>query len=362
VVLGQTIIINGDTVFDDSVTTQSLEGLLVDDVIEVSGFVNGAGEIVATYVEFNTPGGEYELVGIVSNLDSINLTFNIGTQSVEYSGATFEDFDTAVIANDDQVEVKGSTLDVNDALVAVKVELEEDDVAENDEMELEGLITDFESATEFRVFGIDVTITTATVFEGGTDVDLIQDVKVEVEGTVNALDILVANKVQFKAVEDTRFEAVVDSVVGNQVTVLGINFTITDTTQLEDDSELAADIFFKLIDLRDGDFVEIRGKLQQDGDGPVSVIATRLERDDPEDEVFVRGAVTSNNGEPLVIAGVSIVTTGETVYRDAQEMSIDQMAFFLALDTPAGEEVKAKGQKTGASEITATRLELEGDD
>ena len=249
----------------------------------------------------------------------------------------------------------------NDALVAVKVELEEDDVAENDELELEGLITGFATATEFRVFGRAVTTTTATVFEGGTAEDLGDNIKVEVEGAINAVGILVATKVQFKAVEDTRFEALVDlvDVENNEVTVLGIIFSITDSTQLEDDLE-GADMIFGLENLVPGNFVEIRGKLQVD-DGLVSVITTRLERDDLEDEVSVRGAVQSNDDVTLVIAGVTIQTTPETVYRDALEMSMTKVDFFLAAQT--GVEVEAEGQKTPdlASEITATELELEDD-
>jgi hypothetical protein len=363
VVLGQTIIINGDTVFDDSVSTQSLGGLTAGDVIEVSGFVNGSGEIVATYVESNAPGGEFELVGIVSNLDIDNSTFDIGLQPIEFSGATFDDFDGAVIADDDQVEVKGSTLDVDGVLVAVKVELEEDDVAENDQLELEGLITGFVSATEFRIFTQDVTTTTATVFEGGIAEDLGNNIKVEVEGAINAVGILVATKVQLKAVEDTRFEATVDLVVVendlniHEVTVLGIVFSITDSTQLEDDREDAG-ISFGLENLVAGDFVEIRGKLQDD-DG--SVITTRLERDDLEDEVSVRGAVQSSNTSnfTLAIAGVSIKTTSETVYRDALEVSMTRDDFFAAAQ--AGVEVEAEGQETDVSEVTARELELEGD-
>lgn len=364
VVLGQTIIITDGTVFDDSVSTQSLAGLNPGDVIEVSGFLNGNGEVVATYVESNAAGGEFELVGIVTNLDTGDSTFDIGNQTIEFSNAVFEDFDGAQLADGDQVEVKGSTLDANNVLIAVKVELEEDDLVENDELELEGLISRFESATDFDVFGRGVTTSSTTVYEGGTVEDLAQDVKVEVEGRINADGILVADKVKFKDIEDTRFEAVVDSVnidIDNdvrQLTVLGVTITITNTTQLEDDSELNV-MFFGLDDIVAGvDFVEIRGKLEANG----SVTATRLERDDLEEEASVRGAVQSNDNDTftLVIAGVTVVTNGETIYRDALEMSMTQEDFFAA--ALVGVEVEAEGLETDVSEITARELELEGDD
>jgi hypothetical protein len=61
----------------------------------------------------------------------------------------------------------------------------------------------------------------------------------------------------------------------------------------------------------------------------------------------------------LVIAGVSILTTGETVYRDALEVSMTQEQFFAA--ALAGVKVEADGQETDVSEVTARELELEDD-
>jgi hypothetical protein len=184
------------------------------------------------------------------------------------------------------------------------------------------------------------------------------DVKVEVEGSIDAEGILVADKVEFKNQEDTRFEAVVDAVdvEASQVTVLGITIQVTNSTQRKDDSELDV-MFFRVDDISAGDFLEIRGKLEVNG----TVTATRLERDDPDDQSSVRGLVQStDDAATLVIAGVTIRTNEETTYRDALEVSMDQAAFFeVALE---GVEVKAKGQETDISEITATRLELEGDD
>lgn len=359
VVLGQTIIINGDTVFDDNISTQSLAAFSDGDVIEVSGYINSNGEVVATYLEAKLAGGEFELVGIVTNLDNANSTFDIGSQSVEFSGAIFDDFNGALLADGDQVEAKGSTLDADGTLIAVKVELEEDDLAENDVLELEGLITRFTSATDFEVFGRHVTTNSTTVFEGGTAEELAENIKVEVAGRINAEGILVAARVEIRAVEDTRFEALIDSVdiAANRVTVLGINFLMTNTTQLEDDSELAL-TFFGLDDLIAGEFLEIRGKLEDDG----SVTATRLERDDLEEEVSVRGAVQSNDSSSfsLVIAGVSIVTTGETVYRNALELTMTREEFFAAAS--AGVNVEGEGIQIGVSEITAIELHLEDDD
>jgi hypothetical protein len=284
-------------------------------------------------------------------------TFRIGAQTVEFSSAVFEDFDGAVIKNGDLVEVKGSVVNNSDWLIADEVELEDNDLAETDEFEIEGLITDLTSSEAFNVLGHPVTTNpSTTTFDGGTASELAIDVKVEVEGTV-VDDVLVATKVEFKKVEDTRFEAVVDTKNEdlNQLTVLGVTFKVTANTQMEDDSDFRV-TSFGLDDISDGDFVEIRGKLEADG----TVTVTRLERDDLDDETSVRGNVQSNEDDILVIAGVTIVTTSQTEYRDSLDMSIDKATFFAA--ALFGVEVDAEGQETDTNQITATELQLEDDD
>ena len=358
VVLGQTIIIDAGTVFDDNIITQSVSGLSVGDVIEVSGFPNSNGDVVASYVELNAPGGEFELVGIVSNLDTNNSTFDIGSQSIDFSGAVFDNFEGAELADGNQIEVKGSNFGPDGELMAVKVELENDDFSENDEVEVEGLISRFDSETNFDVSGTSITTTSTTEYESGTSTDLALDVKVEVEGSISSAGILVATKVQFKHQENTRIEATVDSVDpgSNQLVMLGITIVTTATTQLEDDSDID-DMFFNLDKISTGDFLEVRGKLEDDG----TVTATRLERDDTDDESSVRGSVQSSDGSAsLVIAGVTIQTNSLTVYRDASETSMTQTEFFAAARERV--EVKAKGLETDTSELTAMELELEHND
>jgi hypothetical protein len=358
VVLGQTIIVDEGTEFDDSVNTQSLAGLSIGDAIEVSGFLNSSGEVIATYIESNAPGGVFELVGIVTNLDSDASTFDIGSQAIDFSGAALEDFGAALLADGDQVEVKGRVLGAEGELIASKVEFEGDELSENDEVEVEGIISSIDAAGDFEILGVIVSTTSATQFFGGTADDLALNVKVEVEGTIDAQDILVAGKVKFKHQEDTRFEAVVDAVDvdASQVTVLGITIVLNNSTRRKDHSEMDVK-FFGVDDISAGDFLEIRGKLEVDG----IVTATRLRRDDLDDRSSVRGLVQSNDAAAtLVIAGVTIRTNEETDYRDALEMSMTQADFFAA--ALEGVEVKVKGQETDISEITAAQLELEDDD
>ena len=358
VVLGQTIIVDADTVFDDNIMTQSLSGLSVGDVIEVSGFLNSNGDVVASFIEYNAPGGEFELVGTVTNLDANNSTFEIGSQVIDFSGAILEDFGGSLLEDGNLVEVKGSTFGASGELIARKVELETEFFSEDHEVEVEGLISRFESESDFDVFGRTVTTTSTTEYKGGLASDLAVDVKVEVEGSINSEGVLVAEKVEFKKHEDTRIKALVDSIDPDlkRVVVLGLTIVTAATTQLEDDSDVH-EMFFNLDSISVGDFLEVRGKLEDDG----TVTATRLERDNRDDKSSIRGSVQSNDGfATLVIAGVTIQTSASTQYRDSSETNMTQAEFFAAAIESV--QVKAKGLETNTSELTADELELENHD
>ena len=66
VVLGQSVLIDDDTVYDNSLALP----LQVEDEIEVSGFRQADGTILATRIETQTPGSELEVKGTVVNLDA----------------------------------------------------------------------------------------------------------------------------------------------------------------------------------------------------------------------------------------------------------------------------------------------------
>jgi hypothetical protein len=74
--------------------------------------------------------------------------------------------------------VHGSDVDANGVLIATRVEREDhpfDGVGDDVQVEVEGLITRFESATDFDVAGQPVTTTNGTQFENGDAADLALD-------------------------------------------------------------------------------------------------------------------------------------------------------------------------------------------
>ena len=107
------------------------------------------------------------------------------------------------------VEVKGTTFLADGALVATRVHREDRDFdgRSGDESEVEGFVTRFSSATDFDVDGQKVATNASTAFVNGTAADLELNVKVEVEGKLDATDTLVAAKVVFKRQSSLRLAA-----------------------------------------------------------------------------------------------------------------------------------------------------------
>lgn len=358
VVLGQVVLVRPETSFDDSFAPVSLEGVNVGQVIEVSGQIDASGNIVATRIELKPAAIQFEVHGTVSNLDAANMRFDINGLTVDFSSATLDNFPGGQIANGDFVEAKGSTLGAAGELLATSVELESllPDAADGDRVEIEGFITRFTSAQDFDVAGLSVTTNGNTAFEGGTAADLGLNVKVEAEGDINANGVLVATKIDIRRSKAVRMTADADSVdaANNSVVVLGITVTVDGLTRLEDKSNADVDPL-TLADISAGDYLEIRGDEMPAGSG--EVLATIFEREDPDTEASLQGFVESINQPSFTILGVTINTSGATVYRDANDNILTANEFFNQLTT--GSLVKAEGAEVSDTTISATEVEFE---
>ncbi|MDH3266219.1 MAG: DUF5666 domain-containing protein, partial [Gammaproteobacteria bacterium] len=329
VVLGQTVLISPETSFDDSISPASIDGLAIDDIIEVSGLVDANGRITATRIESKTGATELEVKGIVSNLNTTDLLFDINSLTVDYSAATLENFSGGTISNGDLVEAKGTSFGAGGELIATRVEREDGlaGVADGVHIEIQGFITRFQSAQDFDVTGLPVTTTTSTIYEGGVEGDLGLNVKVEVEGDVNASGVLVATKVEIRRAKAVRVTANVDSVnaTANSLVLLGITVNVDLLTRLEDKSD--ADVRpLTLTNINAGDYVEIRGTEFPAGSG--TILAAILERDDANPDTILQGFVESIEQPAFTILGVTIQTNGSTVFRDENNNAISAGEFF----------------------------------
>mgnify|MGYP001607228697 CR=1 FL=1 len=219
VVLGQTVSVSSSTIFDDFPDINGdglfdVNDIMEGNIVEVSGFVDASGVIHATYISRKaasivSDGFEIELKGTIAKLDSFAMTFTIGSLTIEYNSNTeFKDTSAEVLKNGLYVEVKSSAGTIGNVLIASKIELEDEghNLDEGDEFEVEGFVTDTSALlaeNKFKLEGQTVLITSNTKFENGINIDnIIVNVKLEVEGTVDAYGVLVADKIEIKAGDD----------------------------------------------------------------------------------------------------------------------------------------------------------------
>jgi hypothetical protein len=196
VVLGQTVIVDSQTAFENT----SFAQLTVGNVIEVSGLPDNTGIIHATLIEQKAtsfvPGMEIEVKGSIQNLDSGTKTFQIHMLTVDF--ASVVNLPTGVPANGQFVEVKGSTF-AGSTLIADHIEIEDDalGVVDATEAQVEGFVTAMPLPDQLTVGSQSVQTTATTVFAGGTAGDLAPGKKVIVQGPLVG-GLLTAAKVSFQ--------------------------------------------------------------------------------------------------------------------------------------------------------------------
>jgi hypothetical protein len=200
VVLGQTVVIDAQTVFEDG----SFSSLMISDIVEVSGFRNASEEILATRVEVEEADEGFELKGRIRELDNDAKTFVLAGQPVDFSLARISG---GPLANDLVVEVQTERPLVDGVLIADEIEVEDDDGGEGDEVEVEGIVTSLiSSTTSSIIFTLDsnrtVRVNNRTQFSNGSSSDIVVEARLKVSGILDQDGILVADEIEFDEDED----------------------------------------------------------------------------------------------------------------------------------------------------------------
>jgi hypothetical protein len=366
-VLGQTVKID-NTSFSSDVMPNDITGLNVADFVEVSGMAAADGSITATRVQRDTSPGTLQVLGKAASVDTMGHTFKINALIVDYSTATLTGFTNSPPAPQDQdlVEVQGTGTAFNSAtmtLTATRVDKQMSDVEENGDhrgMELEGLITELNKSAApvftFKVAGDPVMTTGTTVYHNGTATDLANDVKVEVEGSLNSSNVLVADVVSFHRNGGVELQSTVDAVTVDAVdkmagtlTVLGVQITVTSSTRFEDRSSSTPIEMFSLSNVSVGDTVDVRGYENPAAKG--TLIATRLEREPKSMEVEVSGPgpfAAGMTATQFTVFGITIEASGATLL-DASGAPVMQLADFLT--KAAAQNVEVTGQWSSMTKI-----------
>jgi hypothetical protein len=194
VVLGQTVAVTRTTTFDPNIQPAGIAGITSGARVEVSGFPDSSGQILATRIQLAPASTTLRVEGVVQGLDTSTSAFQINALPVDYSGAMLNG--TSTLANGSLVEVEGSSLSAGGALLATTVTLlPQRSGAPDSRGEVEGIITAFTSLSDFVVNGQHVTTNASTQFNLN-GIPLGVNVRVDVEGSFDSSGTLVATSVE----------------------------------------------------------------------------------------------------------------------------------------------------------------------
>jgi len=332
-VFGQTITI------DDTATRFSgtnFNDIVVDDLVEISGFRISLNEVRATYVKYTghlDPGvSKVELRGRIENYDSgPPETFELGGILIEVDRADpgFElDVPGGILQNGLFVEVKGIYEDAT-TITATGIELEDESLGEDvDDVRLQGIISNFVDSSNFEISGQRVNAQNASP----PGVSLGNGIEVEVEGNI-VNGVLIADELKVEEYEpelrsfisavdipNNRFEVSYPVASAPFTVVVSVNAQ----TVFEDETGPIVTSPFSIDDLvpgvgRSGDYVRVEG--QKVGN---EIVANVVKRVDPDNSRSIEGVVEAYTPDSFItVLGVTFqLALGVTQY-DPDPADID---------------------------------------
>lgn len=323
-VLGQTVQLTASTILDPSIQPADITGLQPGTVVEVSGFADSTGVIVAYRVDVKTATSQLQVKGVIQNLDTAGHTFQINGLTVDDSSATI----TGTLANASTVVVQGTSLSSSGALLAMRIDVLSRGGTANEHADILGIITAFTSSADFVVNGQHV-ITNANTNFVLHNITLGPNVEVDVQGQFDSSGNLVAQQVQVNPQSQSLVSGFVDTVTAanNTLTILGVTVTTGTSTEFQDTSNQHVRMF-NLTDVQVGDYVEADGV-----EGPPGTLtAFSLQRHNSNGNGNTRPVlrgVALNLAQPnFTVLGVTIATTAQTKFIGTGGSANNAAAFF----------------------------------
>lgn len=340
--------------------------LLADgDLVELSGFFDGAGILHASRIE-DKGGSQVEVKGQVNSFGPLGRTFTLDVRNgavqytVDYSAITLP----ALLSPGEFVEVKGAL--ANTTIAATRVERIDEGFDSNvDKASIEGIVTGFAAGGigDFQVAGQQVNAGAASFSPAGLAMSIADGMQVEVEGAI-VNGVLQALKVESRG-GDVEVGAILQQVAPDSggstgsltlLLVPGSLDVLVDSRTILRDNTGAVDPL-TLADLAPNDYLEIEA-YRDDASG--ELIATEVRRDAPDDDQL-QGPVDSCDGVTVSILGLGYVLDDNiTSYTDENEGSIGTAAAFCTQQAAGGFRVKVVDKLSGGGpDGTADEAELE---
>jgi hypothetical protein len=381
-VMGQTVVTDTTTVFDNVVAGGLLDLAAIDNLakagnrpeLEIHGIADDTGTIHATFIHMwfdnVVTGRDAQVKGTVANLNLAHTAFTVGTISVNISTPP------AGLANGLFVEAKGNTFRVTDnTLLATSVTMEDPSAGQGagDLVKAEGYVNRIVTAgARFELVGADglqlVNWSTGTaVFRDGTAAELLAGARVEVEGKRNLDKTVAAKEISFRKPSNIRMDTTVTVPVSppNSLNLFGKTVFVNSLTQYKDSRDGLPT--FGLANILTGDTLRASAFLDN-STGATKIIASRIERIDAiaVDNNILQGKVEAKSGgATFEILGITIQTfPGTTEFLQADGTPFpgatpnDRQAIFFAAVIEGQSVVKARGT-AGSPSVLMTANEVQ---
>ncbi len=354
-VLGIDVQIDNRTHFDGDIAINTIEN---GNMVELSGFFDGTGTLIASRIERKTELGEnVELKGTITELTGNDPSFSFKLQEFpDYTintSSTTELKDLSSLSDNLPVEVKGEFNPVTNTIDATEIEYEELEYGDSGEFEMEGFITDFNNISDFKINGIPVDASNAQ--HSPMNMTLEDSLHVEVEGQMDN-GVLIATEIKQRGGE-VEIQARVTNINRNEETfevtpVAGqdpITIKVSHETEA-DDGDMNYLSFLAV--LRENDFVEVEGYQNDQG----VILASEVELSDSE-EVEIQAVIESMEPSTITLLGTDFNTTSSTEIEDDNNAitSLDD----LRDKVNAGERILVKIELDHNQTNIITKIEIE---
>ena len=346
-VLGQSITIESRTIFAGFLSPADLH---VGDYVEVSGFPSATG-VLASRVERKASGPNVQVQGVVANLTG--NTFTVGTLTVDYTIAQFNNMPSGGLANGITVVASGPTPQ-NGVLQATSIQGVSQNLQGATNASFTGLVSDYTPVSSMTVSGEQILITSNTQFVNGSAADLQNGSFVKVDVMIYNGKTVVATKIEFTVLNaPTNVEADVTATGTNSFELLGpggVTITANSRTNWHDQTNQVN--FLSFADLHVGDHIQVQGNQVSDS----VVLATSIVRTQPSTAIVVYGRALSVAQPDFAIVDVAFTTTDATDYGYQNGNKITAATWF---PQAAGHNVLATLTRTPDGQLLVTSARIQ---
>ncbi len=331
-VMGVEVILDRSKTKFDDITFEQLSQdttlLAAGNMVELSGFYNAQGKFEASYFEresspFVANASEVQVIGSVTQLSDTQFALELSQGVAPFIIELTSTDDNDPLVEGELVKVEG-TLAALDGKTILAQEIESLTAKEEQEVELQGLISALESQQSFTLNGVTVDASQVTLQE-----QLTTDMLVEVEGVMKQ-GVLVAESIEIlRSGDEQEIElmAQVESVDLDAKTLtlsaFGQPLTLAVNSRTEWDDERDDVRRFNLSDLAAGDYLEVELVETQAG-----LVAQEIEREESENSSALEVELLATNLDPenlqVKIAGLTLTLNDNIEIEGESELTISE--------------------------------------